>query len=89
MRRLRSHRCSSIDISLGGRLLPRFSTRWQCELYLLDVEVQMRVPHGNRMNVAHSVDPDVLSAAARETLTSSFQLSEGRCDWLPVADPPE
>mmetsp|Transcript_81709 Transcript_81709/g.231605 ORF Transcript_81709/g.231605 Transcript_81709/m.231605 type:complete len:515 (-) Transcript_81709:165-1709(-) len=81
MRRLRGYRCCAIDISLGGRLLPRLTDRWRCEVYLLDVEVQMQGGIGEWMNVAHSVVPEIVHEAARATLSKTLCLSGSRCAW--------
>mmetsp|Transcript_128952 Transcript_128952/g.412975 ORF Transcript_128952/g.412975 Transcript_128952/m.412975 type:complete len:515 (-) Transcript_128952:267-1811(-) len=80
--RLRSSRCCAADLSLGGRLLPRMSSRWACELYLLSAEVQMQVPLHERMNIAHSVQPEVVATAARQALARSCRLGNGECWWV-------
>lgn len=80
-RRLRSYKYCTIDISMGGRLLPRLSRKWRCEVYIMALEVRMQVKHNSRMNVAHSLRPESICAAARETLGSTTSLVDGKLVW--------
>mmetsp|Transcript_41510 Transcript_41510/g.129091 ORF Transcript_41510/g.129091 Transcript_41510/m.129091 type:complete len:533 (+) Transcript_41510:59-1657(+) len=79
--RLRSYQCCAIDLSLGGRLLPRFSNKWRCEVYFLGVEVQLGTKMNERMNVAHSVVPEAVCAAAKQALAETVSVRGGRCVW--------
>jgi len=78
---LRSYRYCAIDLSLGGRLLPRFSNKWRCEVYLLGVEVQLQTKINERMNITHSVVPEAVFAAAKKTLGETCSVAHGRCLW--------
>mmetsp|Transcript_62800 Transcript_62800/g.138159 ORF Transcript_62800/g.138159 Transcript_62800/m.138159 type:complete len:621 (+) Transcript_62800:179-2041(+) len=82
-RRLRGYTHCAIDLSLGGRLLPRLSSKWKCEIYLLAGEVQMQTRVGERMNVAHSIDPEAVCKAATEFLGRTCVLVDGRCTFKP------
>lgn len=79
--RLRSHRYCAIDISLGGRLLPRMGKKWRCEMYNMGIEVQLQTTTDDRINIAHSIVPEVVHTAAREALARTCHLGVGECFW--------
>lgn len=80
-KRLRSYRCCAIDISLGGRLLPRMAAKWRCEVYNLGAEVHLQAGLHERMNIAHSIIPEAICNAARETLSKTCRVVSGECVW--------
>jgi len=79
---LRSYRYCAIDLSLGGRLLPRLSSKWRCEVYFLGVEVQLGTKMNERINIAHSVVPEMVRTAAAQALDKTVSVENGRCIWV-------
>jgi len=67
-----SYRQWAIDLSVGGRWLPRMSTTWHSELYFMAEEVQMQTRPNERMNVTHSLDPARVSVEALALLNRAF-----------------
>ena len=63
-----SYRTCAIDLSCGGRWLPRQSPCWRSELYFMECEEKLMIDAEERMNVAHSLDPVTVSVAARALL---------------------
>jgi len=77
---LRGYRYCAIDLSLGGRLVPRISRKWKCELYFMEAEAQLQTKQSERSNVGHSIVPEVVGAAARGTLDRTCAVADGPCD---------
>jgi len=67
-----SYRQYAIDLSVGGRWLPRMSTSWHSELYFMTEEVKMHTRPDERMNVTHSLDPTRVSMEALALLNRAF-----------------
>merc|ERR1719229_989914 len=67
-----SYRQCAIDLSVGGRWLPRMSTTWHSELYFMAEEVKMQTRPDERMNVTHSLDPARVSVEALALLNRAF-----------------
>lgn len=67
-----NYRQFAIDLSMGGRWLPRMSTSWRSELYFMHAEEQMRTRPDERVNVAHSLDPARVSVEAYALLQRAF-----------------
>uniref|UniRef100_A0A7S1AMA7 Polynucleotide adenylyltransferase n=1 Tax=Noctiluca scintillans TaxID=2966 RepID=A0A7S1AMA7_NOCSC len=65
-------RCA-IDLSDGGRLMPRMGHSWRSELYFAAAEAETR--WDERVNVAHSLDPLRVSMEARSLLHRVFALA--------------
>lgn len=72
-----SYRQYAIDLSGGGRWLPRMSTSWHSELYFMAEEVKMHTRPDERMNVTHSLDPARVCAEALALLNRAFFPSPG------------
>lgn len=79
--KLRSYRCCAIDLSLGGRLLPRMSHKWKCEVYDMFVEVRLQTTLEERLNIARSLAPKVICCAAKKALASTCYVGHGECWW--------
>lgn len=67
-----SYRQCAIDLSVGGRWLPRMSTSWHSELYFMAEEVKMHTRPDERMNITHSLDPARVSVEALALLNRAF-----------------
>jgi len=79
--KLRGYRYSTVDLSFAGRLLPRFTSKWRCEAYFLSVEVQLGIKFTDRVNIAHSLVPSVVCAAAKEALQQKCIIQDGDVSW--------
>mmetsp|Transcript_9887 Transcript_9887/g.16141 ORF Transcript_9887/g.16141 Transcript_9887/m.16141 type:complete len:617 (-) Transcript_9887:59-1909(-) len=66
------YRTCGIDLSNGGRWLPRMSMCWRSELYFMSAEVKMKTRPDERVNVVHSLDPARVSAEAQALLSRAF-----------------
>jgi len=66
------YRTCGIDLSNGGRWIPRMSLCWRSELYFMAAEVKMTTRLDERVNVLHSLDPDRVSSEAQALLTRAF-----------------
>lgn len=66
------YRTCGIDLSSGGRWLPRMSLCWRSELYFMAAEAKMLTRPDERVNVVHSLDPVRVSAEAHALLTRAF-----------------
>eukprot|EP00928_Gymnodinium_smaydae_P044569 TRINITY_DN29715_c0_g1_i1.p1 TRINITY_DN29715_c0_g1~~TRINITY_DN29715_c0_g1_i1.p1 ORF type:complete len:602 (-),score=134.29 TRINITY_DN29715_c0_g1_i1:257-2062(-) len=66
------YRNCAIDLSNGGRWMPRLSANWRSEVYFMAAEEQMGTRVDERMNVAHSLDPARVSAEACTLLNRAF-----------------
>jgi len=62
----------SIDLSCGGRWMPRLDSRWRSELYFMVCETKMDTRPHERVNVLHSLDPMRVSTEARALLKTAF-----------------
>jgi len=67
-----NYRQFAIDLSLGGRWLPRMSTSWRSELYFMNAEDAMRTRPDERVNVAHSLEPARVCVEAYSLLQRAF-----------------
>lgn len=67
-----SYRQYAIDLSVGGRWLPRMSHSWHSELYFMAEELKMQTRPDERMNVTHSLDPSRVSVEAFALLNRAF-----------------
>jgi len=67
-----SYRHCTIDLSGGGRWLPRMNASWRSEVYFMAAEARMRTRADERMNVAHSLDPARVSVEAHALLERAF-----------------
>jgi len=67
-----SYRQCAIDLSQGGRFMPRLSENWRSELYFLSTEGEMDVRGDERVNVTHSLDPRVVAEQAQSLLNRAF-----------------
>jgi hypothetical protein len=63
-----NYRYCAMDLSCGGRWLPRTQACWESELYFMDVEDALQVQPEERFNVAHSLDPVGVALAANNLL---------------------
>lgn len=83
--KLRGYRYSTVDLSFDGqgsaRLWPRFTSKWRCEAYFLSVEVQLGIKFTDRVNIAHSLVPSVVCAAAKEALQQQCIIQGGDVSW--------
>lgn len=79
--RFRGYKYSTVDLSFNGRLLPRFSSKWRCEAYFLSVEVQLGIKFADRVNIAHSLIPSAVCAAAKEALQQYCTIHDGGVTW--------
>lgn len=59
-----NYRHLALDLTCGGRLLPRQSAIWRSEIYFMHAEETMNCPVEERVNVAHSLDPALVSKEA-------------------------
>lgn len=66
------YRSCGIDLSNGGRWLPRMSMCWRSELYFMAAEVKMATRPDERVNVVHSLDPARVAAEAQALLSRAF-----------------
>jgi len=66
------YRQCAIDLTSGGRWLPRMSTSWRSELYLMAAEAELHTRSDEHMNVTHSLDPCRVSAEALALLKRAF-----------------
>lgn len=62
----------AIDLSYGGRWLPRQSSSWRSEMYFMGVEVKLQTRPDERMNVTHSLEPARVAAEALDLLNKAF-----------------
>eukprot|EP00927_Polykrikos_kofoidii_P033212 TRINITY_DN28103_c0_g1_i1.p1 TRINITY_DN28103_c0_g1~~TRINITY_DN28103_c0_g1_i1.p1 ORF type:complete len:601 (+),score=75.60 TRINITY_DN28103_c0_g1_i1:245-2047(+) len=69
------YRHCAIDLSNGGRWLPRQSACWRSEVYFMSTEVSMGTRPNDRMNVAHSLDPARVASEAYALLQKAFSNS--------------
>mmetsp|Transcript_21860 Transcript_21860/g.47653 ORF Transcript_21860/g.47653 Transcript_21860/m.47653 type:complete len:461 (+) Transcript_21860:141-1523(+) len=67
-----SYRQYAIDLSHGGRWISRQCWGWRSELYFMAAEESMKCPFDERVNVAHSLDPTLVSQEANSLLQRSF-----------------
>jgi hypothetical protein len=67
-----NYQTCGIDLSNGGRWLPRMNLCWRCELYFMAAEVKMKTRPDERVNVMHSLDPARVSAEANALLSRAF-----------------
>lgn len=67
-----SYRECAIDLSVGGRWLPRMNSSWHSELYFMAEELKMHTRPDERMNVTHSLDPAKVSVEALALLNRAF-----------------
>jgi len=70
-----SYRQCAIDLTGGGRWLPRLCSNWRSELYFMKAEETMQTRPHERMNVTHSLDPVRVSAEAMKLLQRAFSSS--------------
>jgi len=80
--RLRSYRFNAIDLSCGGRLLPRMNGSWNCEMYILACEVQFESSIPAWMNIAHSIEPHAICSVASKFLGKTIHIAHGKCKWV-------
>lgn len=66
------YRTCGIDLSQGGRWLPRQSLCWRSELYFMAAEFKMKTRQDEQVNVLHSLDPARVSAEAQALLARAF-----------------
>jgi len=78
---MRNYRYNVVDLSLGARMLPRTSRKWQCEAYFLSCEVGLQTNPSERVNIAHSIDPAAVCKAARVTLMKKAVVEDGVIKW--------
>lgn len=67
-----NYRHLAIDLSMGGRWLPRMSTDWKSELYFMQAEESMNIHADERVNVTHSLEPACVCSEAYAVLQKSF-----------------
>jgi len=67
------YRTCGIDLSNGGRWLPRMNSCWRSELYFMAAEVKMNTRLDERVNVLHSLDPARVSSEAQALLGRAFE----------------
>lgn len=67
-----NYRQFAIDLSMGGRWLPRMSTSWRSELYFMQAEEYMKTRPDERVNVAHSLEPARVCVEAYALLQRAF-----------------
>mmetsp|Transcript_70714 Transcript_70714/g.133512 ORF Transcript_70714/g.133512 Transcript_70714/m.133512 type:complete len:664 (+) Transcript_70714:137-2128(+) len=77
------YRTCGIDLSEGGRWLPRMSLCWRSELYFMAAEVKMMTRPDERVNVVHSLDPVRVSGEAHALLSRAFL----NCDYPRIPFP--
>lgn len=82
------HRMFGIDLSNGGRWLPRMSLCWRSELYFMSAEVKMSTRLDERVNVLHSLDPARVSAEAHALLSRAFGNNAQPGAWFGVPSSP-
>eukprot|EP00443_Scrippsiella_acuminata_P035035 CAMPEP_0115309934 /NCGR_PEP_ID=MMETSP0270-20121206/74519_1 /TAXON_ID=71861 /ORGANISM="Scrippsiella trochoidea, Strain CCMP3099" /LENGTH=48 /DNA_ID= /DNA_START= /DNA_END= /DNA_ORIENTATION= len=44
-------------------------------------EVQLQTAYGERINIAHSIVPEVVCTSAREAMSRTCRLGDGECWW--------
>jgi len=76
------YRTVGIDLSNGGRWLPRMSLCWRSELYFMAAEVKMKTRLDERVNVLHSLDPTRVSAEAQALLSRAFGAGPPGAAWF-------
>eukprot|EP00932_Pfiesteria_piscicida_P010371 SRR837773.21295.p1 GENE.SRR837773.21295~~SRR837773.21295.p1 ORF type:complete len:248 (-),score=25.54 SRR837773.21295:170-913(-) len=67
-----NYRQFAIDLSGGGRWMYRQSSSWRSELYFWDAEEKMECLTAERVNVAHSLDPQLVSREASRMTERAF-----------------
>jgi hypothetical protein len=67
-----SYRQCAIDLTLGGRWLPRMTSSWPTELYFWSAEGNMRTRPDERVNVTHSLDPGRVAVEALALWNRAF-----------------
>jgi len=82
------HTCG-IDLSSGGRWIPRQNLCWRTELYFMQAEVKLKTPIDERVNVLHSLDPVRVSAEAQSLLLRAFQCGPAANWFQPQMPGPE
>lgn len=75
------HTCG-IDLSGGGRWIPRQNLCWRSELYFMAAEVKMNNRLDERVNVLHSLDPVRVTAEAQSLLLRAFQCGPSVASWF-------
>jgi len=75
------HTCG-IDLSGGGRWIPRQNLCWRSELYFMAAEVKMNNRLDERVNVLHSLDPVRVTAEAQSLLLRAFQCGPSAVSWF-------
>lgn len=76
-----NYQTCAIDLSDGGQWLPRAQQCWRSELYFMAVEEDMQVAPRDRMNVAHSLDPAIVSWEAHSLLCRAFSTVSWECSF--------
>jgi hypothetical protein len=79
------YRNCGIDLSNGGRWLPRMSMCWRSELYFMAAEVKMKTRPDERVNVVHSLDPAQVVVEAQALLSRAFLNNDFTCAFPRVA----
>lgn len=74
-----SYRQCAIDLTGGGRWLPRLCSNWRSELYFMNAEDAMQTRPHERMNVTHSLDPARVSVEAMALLQRAFSQTMTEC----------